>query len=263
MFYFSGLAACSDKPLNSAMHDPTLQALTELHAWQQRMQARPGIFSRLTRRMQRRLNDLIPERVHQSLTAVIKQMVRAVLTGSHYTTAAPLQHALLAEREALVLQKITTYRNTAAFEGGVTGAGGLLLGLSDFPLLLAIKLKLLFEIAALYGHSTEDYRERLYLLLIFQLAFSTPTQRHAAYSKLLDWQQHNEQLPVSAHDFDWRSFQQEYRDYIDLAKLAQLIPVIGAPVGAVVNYRLLRRLGHTAMNAYRLRWFATLEAAGH
>jgi hypothetical protein len=32
-----------------------------------------------------------------------------------------------------------------------------------------------------------------------------------------------------------------------------MIPVIGAPVGAVVNWRLTERLGETAMNAYRLR----------
>ena len=36
--------------------------------------------------------------------------------------------------------------------------------------------------------------------------------------------------------------------------MAQLIPVIGAVVGVVVNYRLLNKLGETAMNAYRLRW---------
>ena len=35
----------------------------------------------------------------------------------------------------------------------------------------------------------------------------------------------------------------------------KLIPVIGAPVGAVVNWRLTTRLATTAMNAYRLRWF--------
>ena len=55
------------------------------------------------------------------------------------------------------------------------------------------------------------------------------------------------------NEFDWRSFQQEYRDYIDLAKMAQLIPVIGAPVGLLVNYRLIKKLGITAMNAYRMR----------
>jgi len=35
--------------------------------------------------------------------------------------------------------------------------------------------------------------------------------------------------------------------------MAQLVPVIGAPVGVVVNYRLIQKLGITAMNAYRMR----------
>lgn len=60
-------------------------------------------------------------------------------------------------------------------------------------------------------------------------------------------------LPHDLEQFDWRNFQQEYRDYIDLAKMAQLIPIIGAPVGIIVNYRLIKKLGITAMNAYRLR----------
>ena len=34
------------------------------------------------------------------------------------------------------------------------------------------------------------------------------------------------------------------------------IPVVGAPIGAVVNWRLLERLGETAMNSYRLRVLA-------
>jgi hypothetical protein len=60
-------------------------------------------------------------------------------------------------------------------------------------------------------------------------------------------------LPRDLESFDWRSLQQEYRDYIDLAKMAQLVPVIGAPVGAIANYGLIKKLGVTAMNAYRMR----------
>ena len=44
-----------------------------------------------------------------------------------------------------------------------------------------------------------------------------------------------------------------YRDHIDLAKMAQLLPVIGAPVGLIANYSLIKKLGNTAMNAYRMR----------
>ena len=66
--------------------------------------------------------------------------------------------------------------------------------------------------------------------------------------------------PADLDGFEWRKFQQEYRDYIDLAKMAQMIPLIGAPVGAVVNYRLLDKLGETAIEAYRMRWFAEAGA---
>ena len=55
------------------------------------------------------------------------------------------------------------------------------------------------------------------------------------------------------HDFDWRRFQLEYRDHIDLAKLLQLIPGFGALIGAYVNLKLTKKLGEFAMNAYRMR----------
>ncbi|WP_255494182.1 EcsC family protein [Hufsiella ginkgonis] len=35
--------------------------------------------------------------------------------------------------------------------------------------------------------------------------------------------------------------------------MAQLIPVIGAAVGAIANYKLVDKLGETAMNCYRMR----------
>lgn len=231
------------------------QALDELRRWQDEMQRGPGLWNRATSGVQRKLNSYIPEKVHASVTAVIKQMTRAVLGGSNFTASPPLAEGSLEEREARVRAAIDRYRKTAAVEGGITGAGGFLLGLADFPLLLSIKLKLLFEIAALYGFSGEDYRERLYLLHIFQLAFSSDAHRADVYRKMQRWHEQSAQLPNSLDEFDWRKFQQEYRDYIDLAKLAQLVPIIGAPVGVIVNNSLLKKLGLTAMNAYRMRWF--------
>ncbi len=130
-------------------------ARTELHAWQQQGQRPLLRLDRWARRVQVRLNALLPERVHQAITFVIKQMVRGVLFGSTHTTRWPLAGATLAVREAKVRARIRDYRTMATAEGAVTGAGGFLLGLAAF---------------------------------------------------------------------DWRTFQQEYRDYIDLAKMAQLVP---------------------------------------
>ena len=144
-------------------------------------------------------------------------------------------------------------------DGSVGGAGRILLGLIDFPLLIGIKITLLFDVASLYGFDVSDYKERVYLLHIFELAFSSESHRKDIYLKMMDWEKKSMNLPDDIHQFDWRNFQQEYRDYLDIAKMAQLIPVIGAPVGFIVNYRLLKRLGITAMNAYRMRLIDTIQ----
>lgn len=226
----------------------------ELERWQHNMQRRPSFINNLTKKLQTRINNFIPEKVHKAITTAIKQMSRLVLFGAGYTTANPAVHKSLELTEAVVLERIKFYRNTAAAEGGLTGAGGILLGIADFPLLMGIKIKLLFDIAALYGFDVNDYRERVYILYIFQLAFSSQEKRKEVYLNMINWQEQSKKLPDDIHQYDWRSFQQEYRDYIDIAKMAQLVPVIGAPVGAIVNYRLIKKLGVTAMNAYRMRW---------
>jgi hypothetical protein len=229
------------------------QALRELHAWQQQMQRTPSYLNRFTRQVQIRLNALLPEKVHKVITGAIRQMVQGVLLGSRFVSRRPLPEAPLQAREDAVRASLRYYRASAAAEGAVTGAGGILLGLADFPLLLGLKLKFLFDVAALYGFDAHDYTERLYLLHVFQLAFSSQHSRNEVYARVASWETYRQSLPTDPAAFDWRAFQQEYRDYIDLAKLAQLVPVIGAAVGAVANYRLLQQLGDTAMNCYRLR----------
>jgi hypothetical protein len=228
--------------------------LHELRLWQKKMMRNPSAVDKLSKRMQTKMNSYIPDKVHNVITGAIKQMVRGVLFGATHTNVAVSTNIALVDIEENVLQRIDFYKKASAVEGGVTGAGGILLGLADFPILLSLKLKMLFEIAALYGHSVKDYKERLFILHIFQLAFSSQEHRQQVYHRIVNWEIKKESLPTDINEFQWRPFQQEYRDYIDLAKLAQLIPGIGAVVGFVVNYRLLKKLGETAMNAYRLRW---------
>jgi hypothetical protein len=229
------------------------QIVSELKIWQKKMLRRPSLLNNLSKRIQTKINSWIPEKVHKAITATLKQMIRGVLFGAKHTTADPLIGFSLANREELVERKIDVYRKTAAIEGGITGAGGLLMGLADFPILIGIKIKLLFDIASLYGFNAKNYKERVYILHIFELAFSSHEHRRNVYMKMIDWDEKIKMLPDDINEFDWRNFQQEYRDYIDLAKMAQLIPVIGAPVGIVVNNRLIKKLGTTAMNAYRMR----------
>jgi hypothetical protein len=258
------LNSVSSLPDLLAMHNTSYEEKikSELQKWQLRMRKRPNFVDRTSKKIQDKINSVIPDKVHQAITATIKQMIRAVLTGAKFTTSLPAKTNSLEEIEIAVKKRVEFYKKAGAAEGGITGAGGFWLALAEFPILIGIKMKLLFDIAALYGRDVDDYRERLFILHIFQLTFSSQKQRQTVFEQMVNWQQKSQNLPEDIHQFDWRTFQQEYRDYIDLAKMAQLIPGIGAAVGIIVNYRLLDQLGKTAINAYRMRWFEERTLTG-
>ncbi|MFX3622673.1 MAG: EcsC family protein [Ectobacillus sp.] len=227
------------------------QVMKELEKWKKELVKNSSFVNRVSKKVQTKMQQLIPEKVHTVLTETIKKMVRAIVVGTDFIQP-PLKDRTLTlqERDERVLKKIADYKKIAAVEGAGTGAGGILLGLAEFPLLLTIKIKFLFDAATLYGHDTSKEEERLFLLHVFQLAFSSDEHRRDVFQIIEHWDVYKER----EQNIDWRKFQQEYRDYIDFVKMLQLVPVIGAAVGAYANYNLLDRLGEITMNCYRLRW---------
>ena len=207
---------------------------------------------RLSKQAQTAINRKIPQKVHETISSSIKTMVDGVLHGSTYFKKVDKRGNTLEEIEELAQSMLNVYRRTAVIEGASTGAGGLLLGLSDFPLLLSIKIKYLFSISELYGYDPKKWEERVFILLVFQLAFSSLEKREELLSVIEDWENNKKRYK----EIDWQSFQQEYRDSIDLIKMMQLVPGIGAIVGAWANHHLLEQLGETAKYAFRMRWFA-------
>jgi hypothetical protein len=96
-----------------------------------------------------------------------------------------------------------------------------------------------------YIHLILDFLKRLNH--IFHLAFCGDKRRIEIFTTIKNW---NEYAPEKV---DWEKFQLEYRDYIDLAKLLQLLPVVGCVAGGTANHNLLKKLKVTAMNCYRMR----------
>jgi hypothetical protein len=221
--------------------------------WKKQMRRNPSFVNKRVAALQKRINKIYPKVWHDSITKIVKEMVRGVLFGARYISPRPKESTPFIEREMEILKRIDQYKTTGAIEGAVTGGAGLLLGIADFPLLLSIKLKLLFDIAGLYGFDVKDHKERIFILYVFQLTFSSKETQQQTFEILENWNEFQTTLPDDIHTFDWLQFQQQYRDYLDLAKLAQLIPIIGAPIGAFVNHRLIKKLGNTAMQAYRMR----------
>ena len=223
------------------------------------MQQPQGFFKKLSKKFQDRINRIIPDKVHNTLTSIIKKMVETVLFASELIKPDVVKNQSLEARENLVKKRLEYYRTTAAAEGGITGWGGFLSALADFPALLAIKLKFLFDVASLYGYDTNLLSERIFLLHVFKLAFSSPLGQKDTYLTLEQWAKEPLSLPQDKNAVDWYRFQQDYRDYLDIAKLLQMVPVVGAAVGVVVNYQLLNKLADTAMMCYRMRWLYEKE----
>ena len=134
----------------------------------------------------------------------------------------------------------------AAAEGAGTGLAVFSSVLLTFRFYSALKL----NFYSMQRHCTDLIRvnkKSVFYPSRFQLAFSSDNHRKEIWKAIETWDTEKE------NHMDWEKFQTEYRDYIDLAKMLQLVPVIGAPVGAYANYQLLQRLGEVTMNCYRMR----------
>jgi hypothetical protein len=229
----------------------------ELKQWEAEMTKRPTLWNKATKTIQTKINEKIPQKVHDVVTASIKHMIKATLIGSEYTTRKTSQFTgSLNERDEKLEERLAFYKKAAAVEGAGTGAGGILLGLADFPLLLGIKMKFLFEAASIYGLDVKDYRERIFILHVFRLAFSDPHKRKEAFEKVVFWKdtiQEFPQHPGAIDQINWQELQQDYRDHIDLIKMLQMVPGLGAIVGAYANYHFLEDLGEMAQNCFRWR----------
>jgi hypothetical protein len=224
----------------------------ELEAWKRKLNKKSSVFQRVSKQAQKKVNQYIPEKAHRLITESIKKMVEVTLKGNEWVKLSKVA-ALpsLQQREDRMKERLEFHRKAAVIEGAGTGAGGIFLGLADFPLLLSIKMKFLSECSALHGYDVKEYEERLFLLYVFQLAFSSDDHKKETFKVIENWSEEKEKLK----ELDWRTFQQEYRDYIDFVKMLQLVPGVGAVVGAYANYQLLDQLGEVAKFAYRIRYF--------
>ncbi|WP_338780882.1 EcsC family protein [Metabacillus sp. FJAT-52054] len=225
------------------------EVLEEVLLWKKKFSKRPAFLQRKSKDIQAYVTARIPGKIHDALTESIRLMTEMTIKGSQWTNIEVPNLATLKEKDDAVRSLLSTYKKAAALEGAATGAGGFAAGMADFPLLLGIKMKFLYEAASIYGFSPKNLQERVCILMIFQLAFSSEPVREKTLSILERW----ETQPLPVEDMNWREFQQEYRDHIDLAKMLQLVPGIGAAVGGTVNYRLLNKLGETAIKAYQMR----------
>ncbi|MDH6670893.1 hypothetical protein M2277_001543 [Paenibacillus sp. LBL] len=229
----------------------------EVAEWERKMFKPPGWLEKTSKTIGTRINHLIPPKMHSIMTTTIRSIVRTALFGAEYTPGRPVQRTLeleSADQEAKEL--FALYQKIAVAEGAGTGAGGIMFSMVDFPALIAIKMKFLFELAHVYGYDTKHFSERVFILKVFQMTFSGPENRARLLDSIKHWHMEKEQWLSDAEysrNMDWETFQIEYRDAIDFRKMLQMVPGIGAFAGAWANYTILEEVREFATNAYRLR----------
>ena len=205
------------------MGEYEVKVYEEVLEWKRIMMKRPKMVQRMSKQLQLKINEKIPDKAHQIITDAIKNFVKVTLAGSQLTTKKnQVESATLEERDRQLNEKLSIYRKTAVVEGAGTGAAGFLLGLADFPALLSIKMKFLFDAATIYGFDTKKMEERIFILQVFQLAFSSTEKRKETLEIIEGW----EGRKITLLDLDWKEFQQEYRDHIDFVKMLQMMPGI-------------------------------------
>lgn len=221
----------------------------ELATWEKQITKRPSITNRMSKSLQTKAQNLIPQKAQDVITAAIKVMIETILSGSSLLTKEKkATNPTLAESDFLVERAFSTYHKMAVAQGVGFGLGGFLINLADLPALLTIKVKFLFDCSKLYGFDVDLKTEWLFMLHVFQLAYCSDARRLVIFSTIREWDKHVDQL-----EMDWERLQIEYRDYMDIAKLLQLLPVVGAVAGGTANHGLIKKLKITAMNCYRLR----------
>lgn len=231
-----------------------------LESWQSDMNwQRTGLFHKWSLHWQRKIDGLIPQKVHDTMSQGMRIGVSSLLSGMSLIPVdnQKLKHAsnTLADADRQLAPLLDTYKKWAAAEGAGTGAGGLILAAVDFPALISIKLKFLQEVALLYGFDIRDKTERVFLLKVFQLAFSSPENRKHNFKRVKHWEtQSFTTRQTVAESISWRDFYMDYKQYIEFRKLLQILPGIGAVVGAWANHSLMEDLGTTAKRAYQLRY---------
>ncbi|GKU76598.1 EcsC family protein [Paenibacillus sp. L3-i20] len=231
--------------------------LQELEDWEHSFYKTPGLLENASKKVGNKINSIVPAKVQNTITGTVKVIVRTTLFGAEYTPKRTVESSLTLEQaDDLARQVISLYQKIATAEGAGTGAGGILFSAVDFPALIAIKMKMLFELAHVYGYSTKTFSERIFILTLFQLTYSENKKRRQILIQIRDWNKEKIQWSSDSEyykELNWENFQKEYRDAIDFRKMLQMVPGIGAVAGAWANYSIVEELGKFAINSFRTR----------
>jgi hypothetical protein len=153
----------------------------------------------------------------------------------------------------------------ALMEGAGCGLGGVALLAADIPLLFGIAFRVVRLIGCAYGVDPNAPHEKLMAFKIFELAAGGTRDRYGSLLELealqdeldgLDAAERAEKAVVLSGLIASREAVKRITLMLMRRKLAQLIPIAGAAVGAGFNYLFVSDVSECARQVYRRRYLA-------
>lgn len=251
----------------------------------------PGFWSGVTnivfKPAQKIAETLIPDAVIKTVQKAIEGCLNGLLWGADYTFSDDSVIAEVAKYNSELnnLQRIACsddlqsmdkasdhYWNqnlvAAIAEGGLTGAGGLAGLAANIPALYTIVFRCIQQIALCYGFDTSMDEEKTYMLGILSIASASDMKSKQAAMIFM------RQIQVDIAKKTWKKLAEAGGRHaigplvreaaktigINLTKrkALQLIPVVGAVIGASFDGSYLQDIAKTAKNCYRKRRLETL-----
>ncbi len=151
----------------------------------------------------------------------------------------------------------------ALMEGAGCGFGGVVLLAADIPLLFGIAFRVVRLIGCAYGTDPGSVQEKIVAFKIFELAAGGTRDRYGSLLELdalqdeldgLDSQERAEKAVVLSGLIASREAVKSITLMLMRRKLAQLIPIAGAAVGAGFNYLFVADVADCARQVYRRRF---------
>jgi uncharacterized protein (DUF697 family) len=159
----------------------------------------------------------------------------------------------------------------AVAEGAATGAAGFVGLAADVPALFTILLREIQEIGTCYGYDVTEKNEKEYSLHILRTGFASNAKLKMEFIiSLKEFEQilinvtwKKMSAALAAKQISKQSLLAALRQYaktlgyeLTKRKALQLVPIIGAIVGASLNGTLANDIGKAAYMSYRRRWIA-------
>jgi len=230
------------------------------------------------------VNQIVPDEVVDQVDKAVSQFLSLLNDASAWTydpsevvslavkkgikaeTVLDLQNADIAKLDKIAQGYFSENAILAAVEGGGTGLGGAGFIAANIPLLFGINLRLIQQIGAAYGFDVSGPEYGPLVLSIFNVAAAgTKESKNEALREI------TVAAAALAHETGYkgrvsgtfrdqnRHFPREIAKNIGGRKIAQLIPIAGAAIGAGINYWFTTETADTAFMLFRALYIERKE----